>query len=326
MRERAGTSRLKIWLLLGANRLHVAAVLAALVFAAVVAAVTLLPEPLGPQLRSGDTIETMFSTMIGAIVTVTTLVVTIGQLVLSQENGPLGEQRARMEDSMDFREFTGELTDSPSPADPSEFLRQIVVVARRRAEALRVAVADNDDAALREEVEEFTDSLIGNADHVTDQLDGAKFGSFDVVFAALNYNYGWKIFQVERIGDDYEESLSAEERGLLTELKTALSLFGPAREHVKTLYFEWALVTLSQLILYAAVPALVVAAVMLTVGDAGTFPGRTLGVLNMTWAIGLAFTVTLLPFLLFTSYVLRILTIAKRTLAIEPLILRDSQR
>jgi len=81
------------------------------------------------------------------------------------------------------------------------------------------------------------------------------------------------------------------------------------------------------MIIYAAIPALVLAGVMLTVVDAGTFPGRTLGVANITWAIGVAFTVTtLLPFLLFASYVLRIVTVAKRTLAIEPLILRDSQR
>ncbi len=61
------------------------------------------------------------------------------------------------------------------------------------------------------------------------------------------------------------------ENDLLNELKIALSMFGPAREHVKTLYFEWALVTLSQLILYAAIPALAVA-IMLAAVDAGTLP------------------------------------------------------
>ena len=103
-------------------------------------------------------------------------------------------------------------------------------------------------------------------------------------------------------------------------------MFGPAREHVKTLYFEWALVSLSQMILYAAIPALVVAGVMTTVVDAGTFPGASFGVANLAWLIGASFTVTLVPFLLFVSYVLRIVTIAKRTLSIEPLILRSSQR
>ncbi|WP_254531913.1 hypothetical protein [Natrinema gelatinilyticum] len=326
MRERAGESRFKIWLLLAASRLQVTAFLALFVFVGFVAAVTLLPQPLMPQLRTGDTIETMFSTMITAIVTATTLVVTIGQLVLSQENGPLGEQRARMENSMDFRDFTEELIGSPSPADPSTFLREIILVAQRRAETIREDFSENENEQLRGEIDEFTDSLVGNSEHVRDQLEGASFGDFSVLFAALNFNYGWKIFQVERIVNKYEDDLSADEMELFDDLKTALSLFGPAREHVKTLYFEWALVTLSQMILYAAVPALVVAGVMLTVVDAGTFPGSTFGVTNMTWAIGLAFTITLVPFLLFTAYVLRIVTIAKRTLAIEPLILRDSQR
>ncbi|WP_435177613.1 hypothetical protein [Halorussus sp. AFM4] len=326
MRERADESRVKLWLLLGASRLQVTAVLSLGVFAAFVAAVTLLPQPVVPQLRTGDTIETMFSTMIGAIITGTTLVVTIGQLVLSQENGPLGEQRTRMQNSMDFRDFAEELIGSPSPADPSAFLRELVGVARDRAEALRERTAENDDDELRQEVEEFTDSLTSNAEAVRDELDGAEFGSFDVTFAALDFNYGWKIFQVERIASEYEDSLSEEELGLLDDLKTALSMFGPAREHVKTLYFEWELVSLSQMILYAAIPALVVAGVMLTVVDAGTFPGATLAVPNATWAVGAAFTATLVPFLLFTSYVLRIVTVAKRTLAIEPLILRDSQR
>lgn len=326
MRERAGESRLKLWILLKANRLIVTAALALGVFLIFIVAVTILPPPLVPQLSSGDTIETMFSTMIGAVITGTTLVVTIGQLVLSQENGPLGEQRARMENSMDFRDFTEELIGTPSPADPSAFLRGLVDISQERAEAVRDGLSDIDSDQLQWEVKEFTDSVVGNSETVREQLEGAKFGSFDVMFAALNYNYGWKIFQVERLLHDHEEDLGQPENKLLNELKDALSMFGPAREHVKTLYFEWALITLSQLILYAAIPALVVAGIMLTVVDAGTLTGSTLGVENMTWLIGAAFTVTLIPFLLFASYISRVVTVAKRTLAIEPLILRDSQR
>lgn len=326
MRERAGESYVKLWLLLGANRWYVTAVLALAVFVLFVALVTVLPPALLPQLESGDTIETMFSTMIGAIITGVTLVVTIGQLVLSQENGPLGEQRSRMENSMDFRDYTEELIGSPSPADPSAFLRELVDVAEQRANAVRDGLSDIENDQLQWEVDEFTESVVGNSETVREQLEGAEFGTFDVLFAALNYNYGWKIYQVERIANDHAEDLGEPENTLLEELKTALSLFGPAREHVKTLYFEWALVTLSQLILYAAIPALVVAGVMLTVVEGATLPGSTLGVAHMTVVIGAAFTITLVPFLLFTSYVLRIVTIAKRTLAIEPLILRDSQR
>jgi len=54
-----------------------------------------------------------------------------------------------------------------------------------------------------------------------------------------------------------------------------------------------------------------------------TFPGTLYGVEHTTLVVGAAFTVTLLPFLLFVSYILRILTVAKRTLAIEPLVLHE---
>jgi len=56
MRERAGESRLKLWILLSANRLVVTAVLALVIFVVFVVSVTVLPPPLVPQLESGDTI------------------------------------------------------------------------------------------------------------------------------------------------------------------------------------------------------------------------------------------------------------------------------
>jgi hypothetical protein len=231
-----------------------------------------------------------------------------------------------MSDTLDFRQYTSELIDGPTPADPSAFLREIIHVTADRGEQLNERFRENDNERVRSEVDEFTDSLVGNADEVEEQLDGAVFGTFDVLFAALNFNYSWKIFQVERIETEHDEHLDETERQLLKELKTALSMFGPAREHIKTLYFQWELIAFSQLTLYTAVPALIVAGVMVGVVEVSTFPGRTLGIANITWVVGGAFAVTLLPFLLFVSYLLRILTVAKRTLAVGPLILRESQR
>jgi hypothetical protein len=326
MRERSGESRLKLWMLLKANRLVVTGTLAVVFFVVFVIGVSVLPPPLVPQLNSSDTIDTIFTGMIGAIITGVTIVVTISQLVLSQENGPLGDQRSRMEDSMDFRDFTAELTGAPSPADPSAFLREIIDVCQDRAEAVRDGFGDIESDQLRWEVDQFTQSLIGNSEEVRDQLDGATFGDFDVTFAALNFNYGWKIFQIERLLNDHEEDLGQPENDLLDELKTALSMFGPAREHVKTLYFEWALTSLSQLIIYVSIPSLAVASIMTVIGEAGTFPGSTLGIENIALLIGASLTVTILPFFLLVSYISRVVTLAKRTLAIEPLILRESQR
>ncbi|GAA0655080.1 hypothetical protein [Salarchaeum japonicum] len=324
MRERADESHIKLRVLLSANRLLVAGALAVFVFVSFVAVGSV--NDLAANLGTGDTKATIFSTMLGAIITGTTLIVTISQLVISQENGPLGDQHDRMSNTMDFREFVGEMYGHPSPVDPSAFLRELVDETQRRAEALRDAVAGSDSDDLREEVDEFTDSLTGNADAVRDQLEGAQFGEFSVLHAALDFNYGWKIFQVERLQNEYADDVTDDADRLLDDLHTALSMFGPAREHIKTLYFQWALIDLSQLILYVSVPALVVTGGMLGFFGTGPVPGTTLGVQNVLLLVAAAFTVSVFPFLLLVSYIARIATIAKRTLAIGPLILRRSQR
>ncbi|MFC7154761.1 hypothetical protein ACFQPA_04740 [Halomarina halobia] len=331
MRSRAGENRLKLWLLLGANRLIVTGVLAALVFVAFLLAGVFLLPPFTQTVASGDVLDTLFTTMISALITGVTLVVTISQLVISQENGPLGDQRERMSNALDFRTYTGELIGTTTPADPSAFLASIVEASAKRAEKLRGLVDGLDSGSdaeedLKREVDEFVDSLVENADVVGDRLDGATFGSFDVLHAALDYNYSWKMFQTERLRDVYADDIDENVRRALDDLHSSLAMFGPAREHVKTLYFQWALIDLSQLIVYAAVPALVVAAVMATFVDTATFTGATFGVTDLLWVTAAAFTVTVVPFLLFIAYVLRVATIAKRTLAIGPLILRDSQR
>ena len=326
MRERSGETRLKVWFFLKGNRVVVTALLAMLIFGVFVLGGTVFYQYLLTDAQTADTIETLFSTMISAIITGVTLVLTISQIVISQENGPLGDQRERMSNTMDFRDYTEELTGSPTPADPSAFLRALILESKDRAEGLRESIADNDNDDLRGEVDEFTNSLIENADTVSGRLDGETFGSFDVLSGALDYNYGWKVFQTERIADDYTDELSAESFERLDELKTVLTMFGPAREHVKTLYFEWELISLSQMILYVSVPALIVAGFMTTFLGGSSLSGVFLGVSVLVWVTSIAFVLTCLPFLLLISYIARIATIAKRTLAIGPFILRDSQR
>ncbi|WP_117595474.1 hypothetical protein [Haloprofundus halophilus] len=326
MRQRSGETKIKTWFMLEGSRLVVTGLLAMLILGVFVFGGTFFYQYFLIDAQSADTVETVFSTMISAIITGVTLVLTISQIVISQENGPLGDQRQRMSNTMDFREYTEEMIGSPTPADPSAFLRALILESREHAEQLRDEVADTDDDELRNEVDEFTTSLIGNADAAADKLEGRSFGSYTVVSAALDYNYGWKIFQVERLADGYVDTLSAEAMSILDELKTSLSMFGPAREHIKTLYFEWELISLSQNILYLSVPALIVAGFTTTYLGGNALTGGTLGVPNLIWWASIAFAITSLPFLLLISYIARIATIAKRTLAIGPFILRDSQR
>jgi ABC-type siderophore export system fused ATPase/permease subunit len=81
MRERADENWIKLWVILKANRLYIAGVLAFTVSFTLVGIGTLVG--VAENLNSGDTKGAIFSTLLGAIITGTTLIVTISQLVIS---------------------------------------------------------------------------------------------------------------------------------------------------------------------------------------------------------------------------------------------------
>ncbi|MFB6301314.1 MAG: hypothetical protein ABEH78_00400 [Haloferacaceae archaeon] len=333
MRERVPESWWRVWLVLDADRRAVTGMLLVGVFLALVAAGAAHPTPARTLLSRGDPIETLFQALVAATITGVTLVLTLSQLVLSQELGAVGDQRERMEESLSFRRDVEGVTDAAvSPAEPSAFLRALVRATETRATALAAAVDGNGDrdangdATLAERVDAYVDDVVGNADAVTDQLEGATFGEFDVVWAALNYNYSWKIYAGRRIRTDHADELSDEADEALGALLDVLELFGPAREHFKTLYFQWELSQLSRTLLYAALPALTVAIGALLLLDPRALPGATLGVSHTLLVVALAVTVALVPFAVLLAYVLRIVSVTKRTLAIGPFILRETDR
>lgn len=324
LEERVGGGRIKLWLLLEADRRTVTALLVAVLFVSLVAIGVVYPGA-RRALRTGDPVETLFQALVTATITGVTLVLTLNQLVLSQELGAVGDQRERMVGAMEFRSDAAALFDAPvSPARPAQFLRAFVETAALHARELRDAV-DGRDEELERAVVELTDSLIDNADRVSDELDGAAFGEFDVVAAALDFNYSWKIFEARRIATVFAEPLDNEATRTLDALIDVLRLFGPAREHFKTLYFQWELIDLSKTILAAAIPALLVAVGMMIYVDVGTVTGTVFGIARAVVVVAAGTTVSLLPFVVLLAYVLRIATVTKHTLSIGPFILRDTE-
>ena len=314
---------LRSWLLLDLNRwVLTAAVLAGLVV--VLAGLgTLDPVPLREAVSDSDPVETLFQALLTAIVTGVTLVVTINQLVLSQELGAVGDQRERMEGATAFRADAAAAMDEPTaPADPAAFLRALVEATGERADALAASVGPETDDRARRAITAYADDLSRAAEDASARLSGERFGSFDVLRAALAFRYGPRLHEARRLRGAHD--LGPETADALGEVAETLSLFGPAREHVKTLYFQWELIDLSRAVLYAAVPALAVTVSMLLfASDAGSITGTVLGVDALLLTVTAATAVGLLPFALLFSYILRVATAAKRTLAIGPFVLRD---
>ncbi|WP_210408920.1 hypothetical protein [Halorhabdus rudnickae] len=331
LRERAGGSRLKLWLLMDADRWLVTALLVAVVFVTLTGVGSLLPAA-EIAIRSGDSVDTLFQALLTATITGVTLVLTLNQLVLSQELGAAGDQRERMEEAMAFREDVADVVGAPvSPSRPAQFLRALVQVSGGRARDLREAVgldaatgAGTPDEDLQAAVEDLTDSLIENADAVATGLDDARFGEFDVTASALDFNYSWKIFTARRIHERYGDTLAEESQVALEQLTDALELFGPAREHFKTLYFQWDLIDLSRHILAVSIPALLVSTSMITFFDPTAHAPTIAGFDALVPLVAAMTTVALAPFLLLLAYVVRIATVTKHTLSIGPFILRET--
>lgn len=269
-----------------------------------------------------DPTETLFQALVTALIAGVTLVVTLNQLVLSQELGPIGDQRKRMEKAMEFRKDVEDIIgQTVSPQEPSKFLKNLVNEIEDRAEEL--SQQENLDEELKDEIDQYVEGLRENARQVSEGLEDSQFGTFSLLSSALNFNYSWKITEARRIHKKYSESIPEDLDGKFDELEEALELFGPAREHFKTLYFQWELVNLSRTMLYTAVPSLVVASGMILFYDSQAITGTTLGLSNDVMFTSLGLAVSLIPFMILLSYILRIVTVAKRTLSIGPFVLRN---
>ncbi|MFC7195954.1 hypothetical protein ACFQL4_17170 [Halosimplex aquaticum] len=324
LRERAGENRVKLWLFIEADRRLVAAAAALFVFGSLATIGALVSNPIA-LLRSGDPVETTFQALLGAIITGVTLVVTLNQLVLSQEFGTIDQQRDRFGATMSVRESVGDHVDPEiAPSDPSRFVRSIVSAAADDADAARAATHAGTPADASAAVAALADGIRSNADVVTEQLDGASFGTFDVLSAALDFNYSAKIYEARRIRARYADDLPDSAVGALDELLATLELFAPAREHVKTLLIQWELIDLSRYVLLSAVPALIVTLYMLLFHAPGTPADPVFGVPLAVFVVSAAVTVALVPFLVLLAYILRIASVTKRTLAIGPFTIRDT--
>jgi len=315
---------MKLWFLLEADRWFVTGVLVAIVFVTMVGVGYISPTAEN-AIRTSDSVDTLFQGLLTTTITGVTLVLTLNQLVLSQELGAVGDQRERMEEAMQFRRDAADIIETPvSPSRPAQLLRALVQISGDRAEKLRDGVPETVDEEVKTEIENFTASLIENADQVATGLDDARFGDFDVISSALNFNYSWKIFAARRIQERYSNLLEEESTATLTELIEVLQLFGPAREHFKTLYFQWELINLSRRILVAAIPALLVSGSMIIFFNDTTYSIELFHVETLVTVIALATTIAVVPFLILLAYVIRIATITKHTLSIGPFILRET--
>ncbi|KYH25193.1 hypothetical protein HAPAU_27770 [Halalkalicoccus paucihalophilus] len=243
-----------------------------------------------------------------------TVVLAINQLILSAEFGTTGAFRERLEETHRYREDIEDHTDvSPSPVEPSAFLRTLIRTKREVTAGLREERPADASSALREEVEDYIDLAAPRDDAAVDDLEGATFGTFGVISIILDYDDPWQLQEVRRIRERFADEISGPIDDRLGRLEALLRDIHVARQYFKTVYMQQELADLSKVLLYVGFPALVGGAFVILAY--GNLLELELHPYVYTFVVSSTITALFSPFAVLFVYVLRIATVGRRTAA-----------
>lgn len=303
------------------SRLTIAGLILAVFFVGMTVLGAWQPTGTGAILTADDSVDTLYQALLTATITGVTLVLTISQLVLSQELGAIGDQRERLDGAMKFQQDFEDLSGlDVTPAEPASFF-----------EAMLEQIADRVDhileaTDLEDECVDVLTQIRKRARTLVKDLKDAEFGRFQVVRLALEFDYSKMIAEARAILNRRDDSVTEPGRAATEELNELLQMFGVAREHFKTLFFQWELTELSRRIMVSAVPAILASAAMLTYFQPGDFVGSTLGLNHASLLVTATTTISLAPFALLVAYMARIMTVTQETLSVGPFLLRTTDQ
>lgn len=310
---------LKRWVLLDADRWTVVGLLAGTTFLLTVIVGTFGPVSTHRFLTRGISPATALVELLKTIVSVVTIVLSVNQLVLSPELGPVSDQRERLEDTMELREQSEELlAETVSPLSPGQFLDDLMSALRRRAVELGETVDGNPE--LQDDVTDFVNDVLEDVAGVNEELAEATFGNFEAVPAVMDFDTSGKLRDVRRIQRTYDDRLTDEETDALSDMVDAIELFATARAYFKTTYIRTEFINFSRALLYLGFPSLLLTYFAAQIYDSGVFPGVTLGIENQLLFVAGAVTVSLIPVMTLVSYISRLATVSQSTLFIGPFV------
>lgn len=274
------------------------------------------------EFANADSVTRMASGMIAGALSLVTLVVSVNQLILSQEFSPAGEYRDRLGGVMEFRRNVEEQTGvSTAPSQPTRVIEVLAEAIGERANALAESVANNSDEEFRRRVTLYAQGVEDSTRWVDETFDQSDVDPFDALSVAIKYDDGRQISTARRLRNDAPE-LTDETATRFDELIETLHLFGTAQEHYKTVYLQRELTKFSQLTIYCGIPSVLSAVLIaLLYGDVG---GATVSTAYLPYVTSLLATVVLVPLVLLAAFILRTATLTRRTAMVGPIPLQET--
>ncbi|WP_254522411.1 hypothetical protein [Natrinema caseinilyticum] len=306
--------RAREWLLVEGDRVVVAALLLVGVFVVLV----VLHDVGVISFVNSNSVTRVASGMIAGTFSLVTLVVSINQLILSQEFATAGSAQKRLESVIGFRaDVADEASVAASPVSQTKLLELLVESIARDAAAVEDAVADHDEE-VRRAITRYTNIVQSETGRIGETLEHTSFGTFRAVLAATDYDEDWQLYVGTHLRRAYDASLSPTATERLEDLLESLKLFHVAGEQFRTTYLQRELTRFSQLTVYCGVPAILSAILVGLLYADVTGPSVNIAVLPYV-SIGLI-GVVLSPLTLLVSFILRTTTITRRTASTGPML------
>lgn len=312
------------WVLLDGNRLAVSAALLTGVYIAFMLSGTVYTFELRRLLTETPAVQTILSSLLSGIILLVSIVVSINSIVLSHDITSLQDQEDRIGGVLEYRWQIGQLTDSrESPSDPASFLALMTEVLRERAAALE-EVSEGSDEEFAQAVKEHAKSINDTIERLGQPVNTDGGAEFGVLWRGLEVEYGPHINRSRRIKSTYGETSSSEFGDRMDDLVEAFKLFATGKEYFKTLYYTQEVSQLSRVLLVVALPAIVITATSILAINAQLLPDVwILGLPPLLSFVATTITISLAPYLVLTSYMLRLSTVARETGTSGPFSLSD---
>lgn len=259
----------------------------------------------------------VFGALIGGNFTLITIVISISQLVISQQLGAPGDLRRQIEETNEYREAVEESVGREvAPVTPTDFLRLLLDQAESRLDTVSEELNDVSDTGAHDDLDDLLSDLHLHIGQVHALLSRADVGLFESLSVTLQTNYSHDIYEARNLLSQHGDQYSDDVREAIEDLVVRLQQIDVARQYLKTLYMQDELARISRYLLYTGTPAVVVAILMMH-----QFAASTQAVLDPTTLstlVPIALTVGVAPLAVLFAFVLRVSTVSQRTVAITP--------
>lgn len=261
------------------------------------------------------------SGLTSGVVTLLTIALSINQLVLSRVFGSINVLVDRLDGSRELRQTVESIAGVPSsPNDPADFLSLIATTLTDRARGV-VTTADGTDWDPPAKVTSALRDLAAYGENLDATLE-SNTGMNTVLSTILGTEYARNMTATQYLRNEYAASIPEEISEEFQAIEELLESVAIVRQFYKTIALQRDLATLSRLLVYSGITALVgaISVTLIYRTNSATLP---LEMLPIVVSVGIGAIVA--PLALFVAYILRAATVARETVSVGPFIPSDDR-